>query len=102
MDWYMMAASQGYAYAQYSIGELYIMGHGVERDYDKAMEWHLQAAAQGLPAAQATIGRMYLHGTGVKQNEAIALEWFDKAVSRKDVDVWSQMTMGLMYLRGLG
>ncbi|OAQ27691.1 HCP-like protein [Linnemannia elongata AG-77] len=102
MDWYMMAASQGYAYAQYSVGELYIMGHGVERDYDKAMEWHLQAAAQGLPAAQAAIGRMYLHGTGVKRNEAIALEWFDKAVSRKDVDVWSQMTMGLMYLRGLG
>ncbi|KAF9271705.1 hypothetical protein BGZ88_005714, partial [Linnemannia elongata] len=102
MDWYMMAANQGYAYAQCCIGCLYDNGQGVHQDYDKAMEWYLRAADQGLPRAQLSIGDMYLTGEGVSQDKAIALEWLSKAASRKDVDTWSQMSMGMMYAIGLG
>ncbi|KAG0049592.1 hypothetical protein BGZ90_007308 [Linnemannia elongata] len=102
MDWYMMAANQGYAYAQYCIGNLYGRGRGVQQDYDKAMEWYLRAGNQGLPAAQFNIGYMCLTGRGVAPDEAVALSWLSKAVSRKDVDVWSQFAMGYMCCNGLG
>ncbi|KAK5829608.1 hypothetical protein F5H01DRAFT_393690 [Linnemannia elongata] len=102
MEWYMLAANQGHAYAQCCIGDLYAGGQGVQQDYDKAMEWYLRAADQGLPVAQIQIGSMYVSGLGVAENQTIALDWFSKAITRKDVDVWSQMAMGVMYYRGLG
>ncbi|KAF9327764.1 hypothetical protein BGZ91_001315 [Linnemannia elongata] len=101
-DWFLMAANQGHAYAQYCIGSLYENGEGFQQDYDKAMEWYLRAANQGLPRAQKSIGNMYLDGIGVSQHESIALDWLSKAISRKDVDVGSQMAIGQMYSSGLG
>ena len=39
MRWYLLAAEQGYAHAQYEIGVMYAEGHGVPQDITEAYLW---------------------------------------------------------------
>jgi TPR repeat protein len=45
--WYRLAAEQGYARAQYSLGRMYESGQGVPEDYVEAVRWYRLAAEQG-------------------------------------------------------
>ena len=45
--WWKLAAEQGNMSAQYDLGICYYNGHGVERDFEKAMELWRKSAAQG-------------------------------------------------------
>ena len=47
VQFYEMAAAQGYADAQYSLGICYANGHGVPQDFEQAATWYRKAAAQG-------------------------------------------------------
>ncbi|KAF9133416.1 hypothetical protein BG015_003561, partial [Linnemannia schmuckeri] len=67
MDWYLKAAEQGHAIAQYSIGDLYYHGHGVPRDYAQAM---------------ACVGVLYDDGRGVPRDYIKAAEWYTKAADQ--------------------
>jgi TPR repeat protein len=49
--WYRLAADQGEAWAQYSLGRMYEDGRGVRRDRVEAVRWYRLAAAQGLEQA---------------------------------------------------
>ncbi|KAF8928216.1 hypothetical protein BGZ58_009806, partial [Dissophora ornata] len=62
--WYLKAANQGEANAQYNLGFMYRNGKGVPQDYSKAMEWYLKAANQGHASAQFNISAMREHGKG--------------------------------------
>ena len=44
MEWYNKGAEQGDRNAQYSLGQCYEYGYGVEQDYDKAIEWYKKAS----------------------------------------------------------
>jgi TPR repeat protein len=46
-----LSAEQGYATAQYSLGQVYEYGDGVPQDYTQAMRWYRQAADQGFKPA---------------------------------------------------
>ncbi len=50
--WYLKAARQGYAPAQYNLGLVYAHGEGVPEDDVQAYAWYSIAAAQGLEWAQ--------------------------------------------------
>ena len=50
--WYEKAAAQGYAGAQYDLGELYASGNGVAKDLHAAEMWYRKAAEQGYADAQ--------------------------------------------------
>lgn len=45
--WYLEAAKQGHASAQYNMAVLHLHGHGVERDAIEAYAWLLQSSANG-------------------------------------------------------
>lgn len=49
--WYLKAAEQGYAEAQYTIGTFYENGTWVEQDDEKALEWYSKAMDQGNESA---------------------------------------------------
>ena len=53
MKWYTLAAEQGIATAQTSLGFMYGLGQGVPQDYKTAMKWFTLAAEQGLPLPRA-------------------------------------------------
>ncbi len=76
MEYYRLAADQGDAYAQYSLGYCYAHGEGVDQDYGEAIKYYKLAVEQGLPAAMFGIGDFYF----AKEDWKTADEWYQKAI----------------------
>lgn len=58
MIWYLMAAEQGHAASQFSLGFFYENGKGVEKNESEALSWYSKAAAQGYAGASQGIERL--------------------------------------------
>ena len=56
--WYRRAAQQGDANAQYSLGNMYLMGEGIKQDDFQARQWYEKAADQGHEGAQHNLGSL--------------------------------------------
>ncbi len=78
---YRLAADQGYARAQTSIGTMYASGHGVPQDDVQAVKWFRLAADQGHARAQFNLGVMYEFGRGVPKDYALAYMWLNLAAA---------------------
>jgi TPR repeat protein len=100
IKWYRIAAEQGHANAQSSLGVMYRLGYGVTQDYAEAVKWFRKAAEQGDEFGQHMLGFMYESGHGVTQDYAEAMKWFRKAAEQGDAS--SQYTLGLRYDDGSG
>ena len=48
VQWYRKAAEQGYAQAQFNLGNMYVDGRGARQDYAQAVHWYRKAAEQGI------------------------------------------------------
>ena len=73
--WFRLAAEQGEAIAQHSLGLMYSIGLGVPQDAAEAVRWYRLAAEQGEAIAQLNLGLMYSNGWGVPRDVA-ALQSF--------------------------
>ena len=82
MRWYRLAAEQGFAEAQLSLGISYANGHGVPQDEAEAVRWYRLAAENGDAESQFNLGAMYQSGRGVPQNDVTAHMWFNLAASQ--------------------
>jgi len=56
LKWIKLAAAQGYAPAQYTLGFMYASGIAVPQDKGEAAKWYQLAAAQGHEEAQYELG----------------------------------------------
>ena len=83
---YKLAAEQGDAVAQYNLGNCYLYGEGVEKNYEEAVKWYRLAAEQGDAFAQNKLGVCYEKGTGVEQNYEEAAKWYALAAEQGYVD----------------
>jgi uncharacterized protein len=63
LAWYLKAAAQGHARAQFNLGLMHASGQGARRDLLAAYAWLLQADQGGAPGA-----RQYLHGVTARLN----------------------------------
>lgn len=79
VTWYRRAAEQGYAGAQFNLGNCYQLGEGVDQDKKQAVYWYRQAALQGDTDAEYTLGLCYASGDGIVKSSARAIEWFRRA-----------------------
>ncbi len=77
MKWYRKAADQGYASAQYIVGDMYDKGLGVTENYAAAVRWYRKAANQGYAPAQTNLGFMYSIGQGVTLDLVQAHMWYN-------------------------
>ena len=82
--WWREAANQGYAAAEYGLGSLYDLGHGVVQDHTMAIRWWRKAAAQGFSPAERNLAIAYGRGEGVLQDYATAVQWWRKAADQRD------------------
>lgn len=98
--WFKASADQGYVYAQASLCPMYMIGQGVEIDYDKMFYYATEADKQGEPEGTHYLGLCYLYGYGVDQNYSLAVETLQRAVD--DGCERSMATLGGMYLSGAG
>jgi TPR repeat protein len=94
------AAQQGSVEAQFNLGLMYDMGHGVAQDYKEAVRWYQRAAQQGLAEAQYTLGLMYNLGQGIAQDYKEAVRWFRLAAKQRYKA--AQHNLGVMYMAGQG
>src|SRR2546430_13639694 len=75
--WYLKAANQGLAEAQFKLGVRYFeYGKQARENYTSAFSWFYKAANQGIAAAQYNVGLMYQLGRGVPTNRIEAYKWY--------------------------
>ena len=75
VDWFRLAADQGYSVAQHNLGSMFDNGNGVSQDKKKAAKWFRDAAEQGNSGAQYNLGLLYESGYGVLQDNIYAHMW---------------------------
>lgn len=76
---YLEAAEQGLAVAQWRLGELYEFGRGVPQSDSEAVRWYRRAADAGSAPAQAGLALMLEAGRGCNQDDEAALMWHRSA-----------------------
>lgn len=100
LELYEIAAQQGDAQAQYSLGLCYHYGEGTLKDPFSAFKWFGQAAEGGHAEAQYSLGVYYQQGIGTEQNSASAFKWFEKAAIQNQAK--AQHELGESYFHGRG
>ena len=61
-QWYEKAARQGYAAAQFKVGQYYEFGIGRKQSLTKSFQWYKKAAEQGDKDARCLLQERYLCG----------------------------------------
>ncbi|MDH5327455.1 MAG: sel1 repeat family protein [Gammaproteobacteria bacterium] len=92
IDWFQVAAENGWAEAQYSLGNIYLEGKLVARDTVKAEKWLFEAANNGSKAALPLVAQLE-----AKRKKPTQKGFMQAA---KDGDKEAQFNLGLMYLYG--
>jgi TPR repeat protein len=77
--WYIKAATQDYAKAQYKLGHLYANGHGIPQDYIKAYTWYEVALKRGEKGARNDRDEIAEKMTSKEIEEALSFvkDWLD-------------------------
>ncbi|WP_249332076.1 tetratricopeptide repeat protein, partial [Pseudoalteromonas rubra] len=68
VEYYRLAAEQGYADAQYNLGFMYELGKGVAQSDEKAVEYYKLATEYGQARALLNLAYCYFQGKGVDQS----------------------------------
>ncbi len=76
---FKIAADDGNAFAQFSLGYMYRKGQGVKQNYALAVKWLTKSAKQGRDYAQKELGDMYFIGLGVKKSKTKAIYWLSES-----------------------
>ena len=80
VGWYIMAAMQGDAAAQYHLARMYLNGFGIEQDDAKASYWYRRSAAKDYVPSVKVLADSYRLGLmGVKVDLDQARAWDAKA-----------------------
>ena len=99
LEMWGIAADNGHATAQCSLGSIYFNGHGTKRSHAEAARLYRLAAEQGLARAQALLGDMTRQGQGVARDYAEAVRWFRLACAEGG-HADAQCSLGLIYFEG--
>jgi len=100
MKWIRLSAEQGFARAQYILGNSQHTIEGIE-NYAQATYWYKLAADQGDIEAQYNLGTFYMYGKdGVPQNFTEAFRLFSLAADQGDGR--AQHALGIMFEEGYG
>jgi TPR repeat protein len=86
--------------SQRILGQSFLLGRGVPKNFAEARHWYNLAAAEGDREAQNELAFMYFVGNGVEQDYEQAYEWFQKA-ARGGLPV-AQYNVGIMLYSGNG
>jgi len=95
-----LAAEDGIAQAQFSLGLRYANGTGVVKDPVQALLWFRKAADQGYDEAQYMLGCCYNGEDGFAKDPIEAAKWWQKAAAQGHAD--AQHCLALSYSVGQG
>jgi hypothetical protein len=83
-----MAASQGLASAQYSLGFMYMNGQGLLQDYAEAFKLFQLSASQEYSPAQFSLGHMFENGLGVPVDLLKAVKCYQSVCLHSDGELY--------------
>ena len=63
------------------MGDICMIGMGVEKNQSKAFEYYKESASAGFPEGQSSLGDCFKYGCGVAQDCQQAVKWYEKAIS---------------------
>ena len=92
------AANCGHAYSQKSLGEMYMLGVGVEQDYTKAVYWFKTTCEKGERDAFYYLGECYRNGLGVEKNVETAFELYREGAETGSLQ--SKVTLAQCLIEG--
>ena len=72
-------AYDGNKHAQAKLGQAYMRGFGVKKDYDEALKWLQKSSDQNYEVGHYLLAIMYYNGFGVKQDYAKAAYLINRA-----------------------
>lgn len=98
--WMGKAAEQGFAPAQFSMGQILASGIGGEQDYKAAEAWLWKAAEKGLGAAYMDLGRFRFSGIGGPVDNKEGNRLWRLAAEHGDDN--AQLILGIRLYRGEG
>ena len=93
VHWWTQAAESRF------IGDAYVCGVGVERDYERAIVEYRKAAETGDASSSRQLGHMYRHGCASANDETM-FEAYQKAAEVGDPE--AQVALSELYFQGLG
>jgi TPR repeat protein len=94
-------ANGGDILSQRTLGDRYLNGDGVPRDWDQSAKWYRAAATQGDKLSQFSLGMLLKDGAnGLQKNLTEAAQWFRAAAEQGDAT--SQVFLADMYANGDG
>ena len=96
----MKRAQSGDPEAQFTLGNMYLRGTGIEQDYQKAIYWLKMAAQKGHSAALYNVACCYYSGTGVPEDKITAANMFREAAEDGDLDALNNLAGCFMYGNG--
>lgn len=99
-EFFLMAAEQGNAKAQYLLAKCFCIGKGVPRSYEDSYTWFTRSGEQGYAAAQYEVGKLCELGHGTEKDYSAAFHWYEKAAEQEHPDAQTQL--GNCYFRGKG
>jgi len=86
-------AESGDAREQFLLGEKYLNGNGLPKDYERAAKWLQMAADQGNPDAIYTIGIMMQNGWGFEKNLRASAKMFARAAGASHAKAQYQLSI---------
>ena len=89
--WYLKAAKEGLAIAQFDVATMYEEGLGVSQDHTQAILWYTKSAEQGNSDAENNLGRIYYEGKHIKQDLEKAYELFKSASEDNQLESFSNL-----------
>jgi len=98
--YYLLAASRGYAPAQYGLAFKYKYGVGVSKDLQQMIRYYSLAADQKYAPAQYALGDCYLWGNGVDKDPVQGVKYLQLSADQGDVE--AQNDLGVCYEQGVG
>lgn len=95
IQWFLDKAEEGIPEIQAQLGYCYLNGHGVEKNYDKAVYWSQLSAKSDNPRAQYNLSAAYRYGLGVKKDQDKVMEYLNKSAEQKYVA--AERDLGVIY-----
>jgi TPR repeat protein len=95
-----IGADNGNVSAMLVLGDWYLSGFGVARNFGEAMRWYKRAAELGGAAGNTSIGVLYLGGIGVQRDDVQAAGYGRLGASQGDLA--ALRLLGYLYENGLG
>ena len=94
------AVDAGHSSAKVYLGQMYLDGQAVERDYDRAIELFQEAGIEGESAAYTALAWVNRAGVGVPQDYEKALGFYREGAARGND--WAMTNIAEFYKEGYG